>query len=369
LTFRRAAGRRSDEEADVAMELRMSKNILFRVIVPCLVAAGACGGREIEVDGGNGGDAIGDTGGDLEGTEPEEPPESTETADLPADEASQEEDAAEEELPADPLRVGGDATFEIATWNLHNFPENARTPSRVAELVRRMDIDLVAVQEVNDAWTFDEILQGLPGYERILVIEACTTSTFQMTAFIYRTSVVEPGSIVCDFMEEGVAFPRPPLEADFTVRLPGSDPMVLIVIDVHLKAGVAEEDESRRRDAVAFLEGRIAWIAASSSADGVILLGDMNDELGDAPTDNVFGPFLENPAAYAFLTAPLDASGAYSYIPYRRLIDQIMVTNGLLEAYGDGTTMAMPLDTTDIGYDYESQISDHRPVVAVFAGP
>ena len=351
----------------------MSKQLFLWVIVPCLFAASACGGGETREDGGDDdGDAPAEDAGQEESPEtgePEETTETTETVDLPADEATQEEDAAEEELPPDPLRIGDDSTFEIATWNLSNFPKNARTPARVAELVRRMDIDLVAVQEINDAWTFDEILQDLPGYERILVIEACTTSDFQMTGFVYRTSVVEPGSIVCDFMEEESAFPRPPLEADFTVRLPGSDPMAVIVIDAHLKAGVAEEDESRRRAAVEFLENRIAWIAGSSSAEGVILLGDLNDELGDPSSDNVFGPFLENPAAYAFLTAPLDASGAYSYISYRRLIDHIMVTSGLLEEVGDGTTVVVPLDTMDIGYDYESEISDHRPVVAVFDGP
>jgi endonuclease/exonuclease/phosphatase family metal-dependent hydrolase len=355
------------------MDRTMSKQLILWLIVPCLLATGACGGGETREDGADDdGDAAAEEAGEEQSPEagdPEEPPESTETVDLPADEAVQEEDAAEEELPPDPLRIGDGSTFEIATWNLSNYPKNARTPLHVAELIRRMDIDLVAVQEINDAWTFDEILQDLPGYERILIIEACTTSDFQMTGFIYRTSVVEPGSIVCDFMEEEVAFPRPPLEADFTVRLPGSDPMALIVIDAHLKAGVSEEDESRRRDAVEFLEGRIAWIAGSSSAEGVILLGDLNDELGDPSSDNVFGPFLENPAAYTFLTAPLDASGAYSYIPYRRLIDQILVTNGLLEEYGDGPTAVMALDTMGLGYDYESEISDHRPVVAVFAGP
>lgn len=293
--------------------------------------------------------------------------------DVGADETVEEdppgEDVEEEELPPDPLRFGSAGTFEIATWNLENFPAHAGTPLRVAELVRRMDLDLVAVQEINDPAGFRTVVGELPGYEGLQAAEACGTSTFQMTGYLYRTSKVELDSAECIFREESYAFPRPPLEGLFTVQQPGFQPLSLIVINAHLKAGVGEDDEARRRAGVELLEERIAWIVESSSADGVVLLGDLNDELDDPDYDNVFTPFLEDPVRYVFLTGSLAESGTYSYIPYRRLIDHIMITQGLVDDYGGGRVLIMALDAMELGYDYLSQISDHRPVMALFPAP
>jgi endonuclease/exonuclease/phosphatase family metal-dependent hydrolase len=286
---------------------------------------------------------------------------------------SVEEDAAdldgEEELPPDPLRFGLESAFEIASWNLKNFPSGADTPLRVAELLRRMDLDLVAVQEINDPSGFATMIGELPGYEGVQTAEACGTGTFQMTGFLYRASKLDLDLAECIYREETYAFPRPPLEGLFTVQRPGFQPLQLVVINVHLKAGVGDDDEARRRAGVEILEDRIAWIVDSSSADGVILLGDMNDELDDPAYDNVFAPFLEDPDRYVFLTALLAEGGTYSYIPYRRLIDHIMITTGLEDEYEGGRITVMALDTMGLGYDYEAVISDHRPVMALFPAP
>jgi endonuclease/exonuclease/phosphatase family metal-dependent hydrolase len=286
-----------------------------------------------------------------------------------SDDDGAQEDVEEEELPPDPLRFGHETTFEIATWNLENFPADSNTPLRAAELIRRMDLDLVAVQEINDPSDFRAMVEELSGYEGVQTAETCGTGTFQMTGFLYRSSKVELDMAECLYRENSYAFPRPPLEGLFTVQRPGLQPLQLVVINVHLKAGVGEDDEARRREGVEILEDRIVWIVESSSADGVILLGDMNDELDDPASDNVFTPLLEDPGSTVFLTASLAVGGTYSYIPYRRLIDHIMITAGLVDDYGGGQTVVMALDAMDLGYDYESAISDHRPVMALFPAP
>jgi endonuclease/exonuclease/phosphatase family metal-dependent hydrolase len=297
--------------------------------------------------------------------------ESVELAEVGLDSSTDEvaeERADEEELPPDPLRLGSDSTFEIATWNLMNFPASSSTPARVAELIRRMDIDLIAVQEINDTASFRTLVLDLPGYEGMVLDDVCSMGEFQMTGFVYRASTVTLDSAECIFVGQQYAFPRPPLEGHFTLDEPGLGPVQVIVIDVHLKAGMSADDESRRRAGVELLEGRIAWITDSGSAAGVILLGDMNDEIGDPPAYNVFTSFLEDPASYTFLDAPLAVSGAFSYIPYRSLIDHIVITKALLDEYGSGPTAVIPLDAMGLGFDYETQISDHRPVVSIFPG-
>jgi hypothetical protein len=40
-----------------------------------------------------------------------------------------------------PLRIGSGQTFEIATWNIRNFPSDSRTAQRVAALIAEMDTD------------------------------------------------------------------------------------------------------------------------------------------------------------------------------------------------------------------------------------
>jgi len=47
-----------------------------------------------------------------------------------------------------------------------------------------------------------------------------------------------------------------------------------------------------------------------------MLLGDLNDQLTDAPDANVFEPLLAQPDQYRFLTMPLAQAGQQSYIPF-----------------------------------------------------
>ncbi|MBN2496549.1 MAG: endonuclease/exonuclease/phosphatase family protein [Deltaproteobacteria bacterium] len=263
-----------------------------------------------------------------------------------------------------PLRIGRDETFEIATWNIRNFPSDQTSAYRVAGLIDDMDLDVVAVQEIASTAAFDALMAALPGYYAVLSEHEYRPGEYQKTGFIYRAHEIHVRGEKLLFVENDYAFPRPPLEAEFDVSLPGGASVSFVAIVIHLKAYADEDAEARRRAACEALETYLSGLVAGGQQ--VILLGDFNDQLDDPPGDNVFSAFTGEPSEYNFLTQTLSDQGEYSYIPYRSLIDHILITNGLEDDYSGGSTQAVDLEREPLGYDYEESISDHRPVVAVF---
>ncbi len=73
-----------------------------------------------------------------------------------------------------------------------------------------------------------------------------------------------------------------------------------------------------------------------------------------------------NKSDYTFLTDSLTNVNGYPN-GYKYIIDHIMVTNSSMSYYGtEGVAKILTLDQ-EYG-KYESEISDHRPVVAIFKG-
>jgi hypothetical protein len=105
---------------------------------------------------------------------------------------------------------------------------------------------------------------------------------------------------------------------------------------------------------------------AAGTETEVFIVGDFNDRLSDAPDDNVFTVFLEDGQNYEFLSQQLQDDGDYSFIPWNSLLDHILITADLQDDYTGGSIQAAPLDLQVTEYDYEQDVSDHRPVVAVF---
>jgi hypothetical protein len=98
-----------------------------------------------------------------------------------------------------------------------------------------------------------------------------------------------------------------------------------------------------------------------------MIAGDWNDMLTTAWKHNVFRPFLDAPQRYRFLTQEVADAGDYSLITWGSLVDHVLVTTPLLEAYGDGTTHAVHVEKWVV--DYVDDVSDHRPIRVQFARP
>ena len=261
--------------------------------------------------------------------------------------------------------------LSIVTWNLEWFPKRGRvTLEYVAEVISQLEIDVLAIQELDDRREFDRLLERLPEYSGYYQSE-----WFAGLAYLYRNDVVAINDIheIYTSAPYWNAFPRSPMVMDMDV-----DGERYLLINNHLKCcgdGLLDRDneydeETRRREAVQLLQDHIE---SELSEERVLLLGDLNDDIVEAEPHNVFQSLLDVPSQYRFADQAI-AEGSYtewSYPYWPSHLDHIMVTAPLFDALGISTVSTIKLDQYIEGgwYEYDNNISDHRPVGLCLATP
>jgi endonuclease/exonuclease/phosphatase family metal-dependent hydrolase len=251
-------------------------------------------------------------------------------------------------------RVGTDGALDVATWNVENFPRTPVTAERMADLIASLDLDLVAMQEIEDVAAFEELVARLPAHEGVLSPHTYGDGTYQKLAFVYRADVLAVSDARLLLTSYGYDLPRPPLQV--TVAVTGAD-LELTAIAVHLKAGFAAEDRARREAAVALLEDEVA---AGADPDAVVL-GDFNEVLTTADGRAVMAPWLDAPARYSVLTEALATAGTTSFLPSGAMLDHAVATASLSDELAGGATVVPRLNEQYVGYT--DTVSDHLPVV------
>ena len=243
----------------------------------------------------------------------------------------------------------------VWSWNIEHFPLTGGAIDAVAGVLGSGRAELVGLQEVDSLTAFDQLLAKLPGWEGL----PGQTGFDTQVAVVYRADRLKVVATEDLFADNSYQFPRPPLAVTFEVAgRTGTGRVVLVV--VHLKAMVDASSRERRRQAIVTLEG---WLSARrATGDAVIILGDWNDDIDTVGAQNVFAPLLAKPDAYAALTLDVAHRHEYSYIPYRRLIDHIVVTHETVEQFPLQAIDPVKLDETLPAY--VTTISDHRPVEA-----
>ncbi len=256
--------------------------------------------------------------------------------------------------------VGTDDTFEIATWNVENFPKRASTPSVLADLIASLDLDVLVLQEVQDSEAFTELVDRLPGHDGILSSHAYGDGTYQKVGFVYRSKMVSLEGAFLLFRESGYEFPRPPLKVDVTVDTGGGQ-LAFTAIGVHLKAGFGGEDRLRRTLAVEILEEHVRQNVEGAGNPNIIVIGDFNDTLRDG--QEVFAPFAST-GQYSIRTESATDDDEFSFVPTRVILDHIVTSTSFDAATAQATTIIPRLDLQLA--DYEGQVSDHLPVITRF---
>jgi|GEM_PF-92682 len=256
---------------------------------------------------------------------------------------------------------GTDATLEVVTWNLESFAKSGKTTeSYVIQAIEALDVDIVALQEIASLDSFNKVVKGLDGWSGY---RASNASADINLAFIYRTGgALQVQSIypILGGMDYPDPFPRDPLVMELTFN--GTD---YVVINNHYKAMGDALSEARRREASALLH---QYVADHYTDRRVIIVGDLNDELGDSADDNVFLPFIDDPDNWRFadMEIALDISAQWSFPTWPSHLDHVLLTNetfGDLEAQG-AAIKVIPLHSYFPGGmgDYDRNISDHLPV-------
>ena len=262
------------------------------------------------------------------------------------------------------LYFGTDTTFDIISWNIEWFPKNNNTASEVQEILARLEADVYALQEIEDTTLLKHVVSNIPGYECYF-----KSSYYGGLAYVYNSNTIQINSKYEIFTSQPYwnAFPRSPQVLDCNFM--GNN---YIIINNHFKCcgdGIlntnnTNDEENRRLQAVTYLK---QYIDNTLLGKRVILLGDLNDEIIDNTTNNVFQDFINDSTNYLF-TDMLIAQGNsidWSYPTWPSHLDHILITDELLADFQNFNSLVSVIRIDDYmgaWSNYENNISDHRPI-------
>ena len=245
----------------------------------------------------------------------------------------------------------GDKTLDLVTWNVHEFPVQGKlTIDRLASIIISIKADIYAFQEIKTSDDFNKLLEILPGYEGFIDI-----SSGQNLAFLLKKDEIkETGTIESIFGDDTYLFPRPPLVIPVTDKSGNQ----VTLVNMHLKCCEGAENEYRRQSALEKIKN---YIDTTLGGIKVILLGDFNDEIDDAPDRNIFSAFMNDSLDFRIADLQLaeGSSDDWSYPSWPSHLDHFIISNELFDY--DYSVNCLKPDFCDSLYF--SVISDHRPVL------
>jgi len=262
----------------------------------------------------------------------------------------------------DQLYFGTDDALDIMTWNIEWFPKNGQTTVEyVSEIIQVLDMDILAIQELDNTALFTQMLNNLIGYEGYF-----ESAWFAGLAYIYKTETIEINDIYEIYTTSPYwsPFPRSPMVMDMNFM--GEN---YIVINNHFKCcgdgnlnfNNEEDEEMRRYIASGLLK---EYIDNNFPNTNVVILGDLNDDLTDNPNNNVFQMILNDSENYFFADIEIaeGSSSEWSFPNWPSHLDHILITNELFDNNSYIEVIRID-DFMDGGFsEYDQNISDHRPV-------
>ena len=267
------------------------------------------------------------------------------------------------------LSFGDDNSLDIATWNIEWFPKNNQiTINYLTEVINLLDLDILAIQEVDDTVMFDQMLDSLPEYSGYY-----ESSWFAGLAYIYKTRSVEINDIYEIYTTSSYwnAFPRSPMVMD--INFMGVN---YFIINNHFKCcgngiidfGNTSDEENRRYNAINFIK---EYIDTNLSNHKVVVLGDLNDDISEAPPNNVFQDVLDDSAHYRFadLEIAQGNNSEWSFPNWPSHLDHILITDEIFNEINNIKVETIKIDEYLEGgwNEFDQNISDHRPVAIKFS--
>jgi len=258
--------------------------------------------------------------------------------------------------------LGNTNSLDVITWNIENFPKSNQTTNYVSEIINDINIDIIALQEIQNQQAFNSLINQLSdnwtGYR------ASGGDWGELSYLINRSNVeiTYYPYIILDEYEHYFAY-RPP----YVVHITFND-TEYIIINVHFKCcgdGNLEDDywdeEFRRLKANEYLK---AYIDENFNDQNVIVLGDFNDDIAEDSDNNVFMNFINDSENYYFSDMHIaeGPSSDWSFPNWPSHLDHILISNELLHPDLDIQTLKLEYYISGGWGTYDSDISDHRPV-------
>ncbi len=269
------------------------------------------------------------------------------------------------------VAIGTPGTFDIVSWNIENFPKhNPETTALLKTLIPNLKVECIAIQEVANTGSLSQLVSQIPGWSYLV---AGSGDGYTTVGILYNNLTVQVDSFATILTGMSNPFPRAPLL--IKMHWQGQE---IVLISVHLKASgdnfIDETDnydeEVRRRYACQLLD---QYINDHFSDSMVIVAGDMNDQIQEPLTTNVFMSFINKPLEYLFtdmIIAQNPSTHLFSYPGYSSHIDHILITNELFDAFeaSGRYVKTIPIENYVSGglNNYKHIISDHRPIGARF---
>lgn len=264
------------------------------------------------------------------------------------------------------LSFGTDSTFEVMTWNIEWLPKNGQTTiDYLVEIIEALDVDLLAIQEVDNIDVFEQMIESLDAYDGYL-----ESSYFAGLAYIYKPGTIQINDIYEIYTTSPYwsPFPRSPMVMDIDFMNER-----FIIINNHFKCcgnGILnssnpDDEETRRYTASNLLKD---YIDINFPNEKTIVLGDLNDILSDDTENNVFQMFLDDSENYLFADYEIAHGNEsnWSYPSWPSHIDHILITNELFDLFESWGSVIQTIKIDEYltgGWsEYDQNVSDHRPV-------
>lgn len=259
--------------------------------------------------------------------------------------------------------ISRNLTFETVTWNIEWFGSATNGPQdrdlqlrNAANVIRTIDADLYALQEISDNNFFRGLLDTLGAGWKGFVAPIVQT---QRTAYIYKASTIDSVSAGFTFTTGDWANGRWPYEFVFDATINNITKRIHTV-NIHGKATQdnPQTDYNRR---LADAQQLKTWSDANRSTQNYVILGDYNDDVDVSTVNNLPSPyanFVNDSLNYKVVTKSLSLRRLQSQTS-GEMIDHIMISNELYGVHMDSTERVE--NPSYIG-SYLSTTSDHFPI-------
>ncbi|MCA1801915.1 MAG: DUF5689 domain-containing protein, partial [Rhodothermaceae bacterium] len=259
------------------------------------------------------------------------------------------------------IELAGDETFDIVTWNIEWFGASGSGPSNlelqyqnVLTLIRRIDADVYAFQEIASPAQFQRLISDLVEYRGFLA----SFTQEQKTGYLFKPETVD--SLTSGLISAGQSTfdwaGRLPLLFRFNIDA-GGQAKTVNTVNIHAKAFATSEDYDRRVNASSQIKN---YFDSSLSGENIIFLGDYNDDVTTATWQGAVSPYQNfvDDAAWDVVTKRLSENGFTSF-RFTSMIDHISISEPLVQYHLEG---AQRVENPSYIANYLNTTSDHFPV-------
>lgn len=291
---------------------------------------------------------------------------------------------------------GGSFTLDVVSWNVEFFGDPTNGPSNddvqeanVKKVLRWLNADIYGMVEIVDTTRFRRLVDSLGNSEYgYFIAPYCSNNQTgtgngwlkgQKQAFIYRKSVFTNISTRGIMRNSSAGYTswaagRFPFLFSATATVNGTSKEVNFIL-IHGKSGSTQSDYDKRYNGATELKDTLD---AQFNGKNIYIIGDYNDALNSSiyPGANGVTSYVKivedstiatGPDYYKSITLPLGASGQSSMINYPNVIDNHIISNGVIPWYIPGSAKIMT-NVTMIVPDYVTahNTSDHYPVFSSY---